>query len=203
MEVKMIFVEALMKMRECDSALALCDLIWLLSISIYIRKLAALERKLSEHVTWIVALGEMFESFHYSWSGCWYVHKCLQVPHYLTEHRIHSSQCKRSWPLISEVLTGVFLLSQRKPLKIFVLFLFLFPQETAPFTAAFFFFKVISCPDNIFQAPKIFVSHHYDAHKWASVTVTPDYTSSAYSLQFVCNWKHSCLPASLQFAALA
>lgn len=51
MEVKMIFIETLMKMRECDSALALCDLIWLLSISIYIRKLAALERKLSEHVT--------------------------------------------------------------------------------------------------------------------------------------------------------
>lgn len=64
-EAQMVFAEALMEKREWDSAWALSDLIWPLSI----RKLAILERKLSEHVAQIVVLSEMFESSHYSWSG--------------------------------------------------------------------------------------------------------------------------------------
>jgi len=52
----MMFAEALMKMRECDSAWALSDLIWPLRVAIYIRKLAISEMKLLEHVTLIVVL---------------------------------------------------------------------------------------------------------------------------------------------------
>lgn len=50
-ESQMMFAEALMKMREYGSAWAPGDLIWPLSIAIYIRKLAILEKKLLEHVT--------------------------------------------------------------------------------------------------------------------------------------------------------
>lgn len=55
-ESQMVFAEALMKMREYDSAWAPSDLIWPLSIAIYIRKLAILEKKLLEHVTQIVVV---------------------------------------------------------------------------------------------------------------------------------------------------
>lgn len=45
----------------------------------------------------------------------------------------------------------------------------------------FFFFLIIGCPDNIFQAVNVFVAiHHNNADKWSSVSVTPNYMSSAY-----------------------
>lgn len=96
--------------------------------AIYMRKLAIFERKLLDPVTGAVVLWEMFESCLYPWSGLWWLHKCLQACCYLAECRIYSSWFKRSWPLISEVLTGLFsLLHKENSFKyLFYLFYFFF-----------------------------------------------------------------------------
>lgn len=51
------------------------------------------------------------------------------------------------------------------------------------------YFFIIRCSDNIFQAQKIFVANHCgDAHKWFSLSVTPDVVASA---QVLCNFPTS------------
>lgn len=134
-----------------------------LIIAIYMRKLAILERKPLEPVTGAVVLWEMFESSHYPWSGLWWLHKCLQACCYLAEHRIYSSWFKRSWPLISEVLTGLFpLLHKENSFKyLFYFFSSFSAQDSAPlWCCTFIFFKCDRLLRQHFQAQKVFVAGH-------------------------------------------
>lgn len=82
-----------------------------------------------------------------------------------------------------------FLLSHKENLFKYLLYFFFCTGDSSSLVLlAFFFFflfNIIGCPDNIFQAQKIFVvSHCGDTHKWASVSVIPDDVASAY---VVCN----------------
>ena len=114
-----MFAEALMKMRECDSAWALSDLIWPLRVAIYIRKLAISEMKLLEHVTLIVVLWEIREL---SLLRVWAliapeVPPGRLLPYETEDLLIMVQEVISVISVISEVLTGVFPLSHReKPL---------------------------------------------------------------------------------------
>lgn len=179
--------------------------------AIYMRKLAIFERKLLDPVTGAVVLWEMFESCLYPWSGLWWLHKCLQACCYLAECRIYSSWFKRSWPLISEVLTGLFsLLHKENSFKyLFYLFYFFFPpaQDAPPLKCSMVggFFNTMGCSDNIFQAQNVFVAGHCgDAHKGSSLSVTPDVmvvwnlpTSKSFHV-FQCHSNLQHLPTALK-----
>lgn len=188
-----------------DSVWSLSDLMQPLSVPIYMRKRAILERKLSEPVTGAVVLWEMVESSHYPWSGLWWLHKCLQACCYLAECRIYSSPFKRSRPLISGVLTGLFLLLHKENISKYLFYFFFFCAERSSSLVLYFPLKHNRLLRQHFPSTEHFCCH--SLWRFPQMVLLERCTwwcgFCIGGLQFAHIQKLSCLPGSLQFAAPA